>query len=36
MKEYRKKGHSVAQILSDVDQSMQVISVYTEGILGHL
>lgn len=27
MKEYRKKGHSVAQILSDVDQSMQVISM---------
>ena len=28
MKEYRNKGHSVAQILSDVDQSMQVI-MYT-------
>jgi hypothetical protein len=24
MKEYQEKGHSVAQILSDVDQSMQV------------
>ena len=27
MKEYRNKEHSLAQILSDVDHSMQVIGV---------